>query len=261
MKLWKLTYELSSEFSAPVVRHHYTLRCLPRDSFSQKVHSCKCKVFPSSESTKEKDSFGNHMLIGCCPLPHDRFVVEMSATVIRECRPEPEPLSSWRLGMYRTVTPWTAMGPELTEFYETMESGLDPDPWKRTKELMEALFGVFRYESGSAVFDTTAEQAFAQRKGVCQDYAHILLTLCRHGGLTARYVAGVIPGEGETHAWIEVLSDSFWKGFDPTNNRETNEEYICLAVGRDAHDCVLNKGIFLGNAGQSQHVHVKMEEI
>ena len=96
---------------------------------------------------------------------------------------------------------------------------------------------------------------------MCQDYAHILLALCRREGLTARYVAGTIPGEGETHAWIEVWHEGRWKGFDPTNDRETDESYLTFAVGRDAEDCSLSRGVFIGAGNQNQYIRCEMTPI
>ena len=75
---------------------------------------------------------------------------------------------------------------------------------------MDEVWNKFSYQSGSTNAGTTAEEAFAQRQGVCQDYAQILLSILREEGITARYVAGAVPGEGETHAWVEVWCDGKW---------------------------------------------------
>ena len=125
---------------------------------------------------------------------------------------------------------------------------------------MSALHAPLSYVSGSTHFYTTAAEAWEQGCGVCQDYAHILLALCHREGMTARYAAGAIAGEGLTHAWIQVWQDGLWKGFDPTHNRAANEEYIYFAVGRDADDCALNRGIFRGGASQQQAIAVRMIE-
>lgn len=260
MKLWKLTYELKDEFSSPVTRHSYSLRCFPRDMISQKVQSCQCKVLPCSGNSRGRDSFGNPLLTGCFETAHTEFKVQLEATVLTDGSLEPERKESSQLGMFRYMTEYTNMGETLKEFYKKLTPVTDRDPWKRAAQMMNMLYGSFQYVSGSTDFYTTAEEAFSQGTGVCQDYAHILLSLCRQEQMTVRYVAGAIPGEGETHAWIEVLKDGYWKGFDPTHNREADEEYIRFAVGRDAHDCCLNRGVFLGNAFQQQEVHVKMEE-
>ena len=222
MKIWKLTYELCCHFSSPVTRHSYTLRCFPREMRYQKVQSCKYEVWPCYGNSRGRDSFGNSLLIGKSDEAHDWFLVKVDSVVMTEKA---------------------------------------ADPWEKTEYLMRKLSDTFRYEAGSTFFSTTAEEAFAQGCGVCQDYAHILLALCRNENMTARYVAGTIPGEGQTHAWIEVWNQGRWKGFDSTNNRITDEDYICMAYGRDAADCSLSQGIFVGGGNQEQHIYVKMEEV
>lgn len=278
MKQWNLTYELHSEFTSPVIRHSYSLRCLPRQLTSQQVLSCAWSVSPENAVCEGQDSFGNRLLTGCVRKPHRDFHVYVEAVVNTDGVPEPEPRPVYQLGMYRTPTPCTAAGEMLRQLaeqigcrtcrQETASSDNAATAWERSKvtaweragQLQEALEKAFRYVSGSTCMDTTAEQALSQGCGVCQDYAHVLLALCRLEGLTVRYAAGAVPGEGQSHAWVEVWQDGFWKGFDPTNNRETDANYIRLALGRDAHDCRLNQGIFLGDAGQRQQVSVRMEE-
>ena len=108
---------------------------------------------------------------------------------------------------------------------------------------------------------TTAEEAFMQRKGVCQDYAHIFIALCHLAKIPARYVAGMMVGEGFSHAWVEILSDGVWYAIDPTHACMANDTYIKISVGRDAEDCMINKGIMKGGGTQLQTVRVLVEEI
>lgn len=260
MKQWKLTYEFSSEFTAPATDHYFKLRCFPREDEMQRTASLRWSVNPPSGCSFESDAFGNKLLFGCCAQPHERFDSRVGAVILKGAEPETERRDYYRLGMLRVPTHLTAAGSDLSAFHMKLENEKNTGSWQRAGELMEALFSAFRYESGSTAFTTTAEEAFAQGCGVCQDYAHIMLALCRLEGLTVRYVAGAIPGEGETHAWVQVYEDGLWKGFDPTHNRETNDEYISFAVGRDAADCEINRGIFKNAFEKSQRVHVMMEE-
>ena len=105
------------------------------------------------------------------------------------------------------------------------------------------------YEHGPTGVKTSAAEAFALRRGVCQDYAHIMLALCRQCGLPARYVSGHLLGEGGTHAWVEVLlpgADGTFVAhpFDPTNDTEPGLKYITVAVGRDYRDVAPTSGTF-----------------
>lgn len=260
MRKWKLIYEMHDEFSTAVSGHYFSLRCFPKEMVSQKIKSFSCSIHPGSVSSRGRDSFSNFLLTGCCMQPHDQFYVKVESLVAKKNIAEPEIKELHCLGMFRQPTRLTSMGDSLNAFYDTLMPGNGEDSWTRARWLMECLSRSFSYQSGSTNVNTTAEEAFFQGCGVCQDYAHVLLSLCRKEQMTARYVAGAVPGEGQTHAWIEVLKDGKWKGFDPTNNRETDDSYISFAVGRDAADCGLNRGIFLGNAGQRQFVNVKMEE-
>lgn len=260
MKSWKLVYQLTDNFSSPVTEHHFTLRCIPDGMMGQKILSCEYDILPLVPLSRGRDSFGNTLVTGYCQKSHSCFDVTVRAEVSTGSIYEKEEKSWYELGMYRYPTSLTSPGEKIRKFYGSIPGNSGEDPWERTAELMKNLYGSFCYESGSTFFGTTAEEAYSQGKGVCQDYAHILLSLCRMEQMTARYVAGAIPGEGESHAWIQVWKDGIWKGFDPTHCREVNEDYVILAVGRDAGDCCLNRGIFRGGASQQQSVHILMEE-
>lgn len=261
MKKWKLIYEQVHSFEAPVTNHFYSIRCLPRTMPSQRVEKCVYEIFPENPVMKGRDSFGNEMLNGRIAGPDKCFSVKMSSIVITENVHNPEKKQYHQLGMYRCESKLTKTGKNLRAWMKELPDRQGKNDWERSKELLLLLWEKFRYLRGSTGVDTTAEEAFSQGCGVCQDYAHILLTLCRAEGMTARYAAGAIPGEGQTHAWIEVWQDGEWKGFDPTNRKEVDEEYISFAYGRDASDCGINRGIFLGNARQIQNIYVRMEEI
>lgn len=109
------------------------------------------------------------------------------------------------------------------------------------------------YEYGVTGVRTTAAEAVAAGRGVCQDYAHVMLALCRTAGLPARYVSGHLVGEGGSHAWVEViLADSARPGravavaFDPTHDRRACSGYLTVAVGRDYADVAPTSGTFEG---------------
>ena len=115
------------------------------------------------------------------------------------------------------------------------------------------VFQAMRYVPGVTGVGTTAAQALALGQGVCQDYAHVMIAICRLLGLPARYVSGHLLGEGGTHAWVEVLlpdpdgsgEAAAWP-FDPTNGREAGLDYVTVAVGRDYRDVAPTSGAYLG---------------
>jgi len=100
---------------------------------------------------------------------------------------------------------------------------------------------------------TTGATAFEMRRGVCQDYAHIAITLSRLCGLAARYVSGYLIGEGATHAWVEFLipsgpNETRVLSLDPTNDCVTNLKYIVVGIGRDYDDVAPTSGFFTGKS-------------
>jgi len=108
-----------------------------------------------------------------------------------------------------------------------------------------------RYVPDVTSVETTAAEAFAQATGVCQDYAHVMLALCRMCGVPARYVSGHLLGEGGTHAWLEVIEPApgtgiaSVAGFDPTHDRRTTLDYVFVAAGRDYSDVAPTSGRFV----------------
>lgn len=107
-----------------------------------------------------------------------------------------------------------------------------------------------RYVPDVTTVETTAAEAFAQRTGVCQDYAHVMIALCRLCGIPARYVSGHLLGEGGTHAWLEVIEPAPGTGtarvagYDPTHDRRTTLNYVFVAAGRDYADVAPTSGQF-----------------
>jgi transglutaminase-like putative cysteine protease len=136
--------------------------------------------------------------------------------------------------------------------------------------LCERVHTSLAYEWGVTGVHTTASEALAGGRGVCQDYAHIMLAVCRLAGVPARYVSGHLTGEGGSHAWVEVLTPApdrpargrsapdgaapaggSWEGWDPTHNRRTDADYLVIAVGRDYADAAPLWGTFEGDGVQS----------
>ncbi len=120
-----------------------------------------------------------------------------------------------------------------------------------------------KYGWGFTGIGTTASEALVGGRGVCQDYAHIMLSACRGVGIPARYVSGHLIGEGGSHAWVEVLHPhpkrpGSWvaEGWDPTHDRRTNTNYLVIGVGRDYADAAPLSGTYVG-AGATNTLNVK----
>ncbi|WPR72089.1 transglutaminase family protein [Flavobacterium sp. NG2] len=134
------------------------------------------------------------------------------------------------------------------------------------QECNEYIYTHFTYTKGITTINTTLDEILELKKGVCQDFAHLLLQLMRTLGIPARYVSGYIcpnqsgmRGEGATHAWVEIYSPiQGWLGIDPTNNIWTMDNHVKLSVGLNFSDCTPVKGTFKGLAKQTLSVCVSI---
>jgi len=141
------------------------------------------------------------------------------------------------------------------------------------EDLMARIFHEFHYDPGFTTITTPLSEVFAEKRGVCQDFAHFALACLRSIGLAGRYVSGyieTIPPEGQqklegsdaTHAWFAVFVPDFgWLDFDPTNNVLPDGQHITLAVGRDFSDVTPLKGVVFGGGAQRLGVAVDMTRL
>ncbi|MEM7260230.1 MAG: transglutaminase family protein, partial [Pseudomonadota bacterium] len=136
------------------------------------------------------------------------------------------------------------------------------------EQLMQHIYTTFRYESGFSTLVTPLTEIIAARKGVCQDFAHLAVAVCRRQGVPARYVSGYLetrppPGEKKlqgadaSHAWFSVYcATTGWWDFDPTNNKQPDHQYVTTAWGRDYDDVVPIKGVVYGGGSHTLTVEV-----
>ena len=144
-------------------------------------------------------------------------------------------------------------------------------------ELNTMIYREFKYRSGSTEIETPLSLIWKKREGVCQDFAHVMISVLRAARIPCRYVCGYIESEPAvsadpsrkrlvgslaTHAWVEVLVPGMdWVALDPTNNQWCGEQHVTVAVGRDFLDAAPVRGTFKGSASQKLKVHVSMQRI
>lgn len=255
--------EMKLEFSSPVTQHQFQLRCIPPTSPRQQVIDVEVTIDPPTKLGTTRDSFDSIVMTGSLPEPHTHFhyVVTGIAFVDNEHIKEEiyKPL-------YRYPTALTSVGPSVAELVARCEPRVAALPETATvvdkaTVIMDEVYAAFTYTPGSTTITTTAEQALSQGAGVCQDYAHVMLAVLRHLGIAGRYIAGLLLGEGATHAWVEVYHRNRWIGLDPTHNRLVDDTYISIAHGRDYRDCMVDIGVFHGdNVQQTQWVSAVVRE-
>ncbi len=239
-----------------VSTYHFLLRCTPCDLPFQRLKDHQLHLLAPAKITEERDAFGNTIHYGYLNEAHDLFVVASNGVV--ECEkymivdPSPEPF-------YKAETHLTAADKAISEFSAKIKCGTD-SPLETALTLCEALHKQISYSPGVTSVTSSAAESFTLKSGVCQDFAHILIAMCRERAIFVRYVVGLVVGTGETHAWVEVWSDGIWWGVDPTHNKFIKEGYIKLAHGRDAADCSVVRGSKRGLSAHSTQIRVVVEE-
>lgn len=142
----------------------------------------------------------------------------------------------------------------------------DDTPYQTVLRFCQYIYDNFSYIKGVTTVESTLDDVWKLKAGVCQDFAHILMVMLRLVNIPARYVSGYIcpnhngmRGEGATHAWAEAyIPDYGWLGIDPTNNCIANETHVRLAVGRNFSDCSPVKGTYKGPHGHKLEVAVSV---
>lgn len=273
MERLHFTYEMDIEYSTPVGRCNYTIKCIPENTKRQKIEGVTVSLFPDTKYSYGRDGLGNLQLYGVNEEEHKlfKFWIEGYATVGLD---DHEDEYNDNLDMvFKHPHGLNTAGDKIKEYYEQLKldgiivngeearedkSVKEISPLEQAIQVMHSLHQDFAYEACITDVNTSAEEAFAQGKGVCQDYAHIFISLMHLTGIAARYVTGLIVGEGASHAWVEVLSDGKWYGLDPTNDSIVGEEHIKIGIGRDAKDCCINRGIMHGGGLHTQTIRVNV---
>ncbi len=273
-------YQEAASFS------QHLLRLTPRTDSEQRAITAEITVDPAPEALELGiDMFGNTEHLATVREPHDTLEIVARSRVHR---------SESREMILDASTPWegardlaigAAGNPAMTAapfaFPTAMtEADLAIDDYARRSlspgrpvlaaahELTERIYRDFEYAPGVTDADTPPAEAFATAKGVCQDFAHVMLAALRAYRVPARYVSGylrTIPPEGQerlqgadaSHAWISVWDPVFgWVDFDPTNNALAGQDHIALAWGRDYSDVSPVSGLVIGAGDQSLNVSV-----
>lgn len=154
---------------------------------------------------------------------------------------------------------------ELRDIVE-QERDMNDTPYQAALRFCKYVFDNFTYIKGVTSVESTLDDVWKLKAGVCQDFAHILMVMLRLVNIPARYVSGYLcpnrdgmRGQGATHAWAEAyIPDYGWLGIDPTNNCVANETHVRLAVGRNFSDCSPVKGVYKGGSGHELEVAVSV---
>lgn len=269
-------------------RTHYVYGALVRDSFNEaRLEPVECaeqgrqsfllKVIPSTRLTHFYDFYRNCVHVIDLPTPHLELTVEATSIVITRSLPPlpadstPAPVAALvaceRLGEcydYLQPSTYVRATPEAQQLAKDLGAG-HTDVWQVVQAIMRHLGREFRYIPAVTNAHTTMEEALRLRQGVCQDFAHVMIGLCRVLRIPARYVSGYLyngpadqlKGAQATHAWVDVyLPGIGWRGLDPTNQQVVNQRHVKVAVGRDYADVSPLRGTYRGTASRKLSVDV-----
>ena len=257
----------------------------PRSEGGQRCLRFELGTSPRARVMGYLDHLGNSVHHFNTPARHTHLTITARAHVQLEAPaplPEALPVSSWDQidalvasgEQWDFVHPsrfarWTPALQEFARLAGFSNARVD-DPLTTVRRLMGIVHQSFEYVPRSTRVDSPIDEALAARRGVCQDFAHIMIAAARLVGLPTRYVSGYIaPRAGgderaratsaATHAWAEVfLPQAGWSGFDPTHNLEAGLRHVRVAVGRDYADVPPTRGVFKGDAKSALAVSVEV---
>lgn len=253
-------YYMEINYTVPVSICHFTIKCIPVKDARQTLKNKKIELFPQVKFQTGVDGFKNQQIYGTVDVPHDKFTFHIEGDVeIGQILYE-EMIDEDQLAVFRHPHNLTMPGARLKDYFKEIPLEEGMSDYEKCITIMRKLHEDYIYQSNITNMNTTAEEAWVLGRGVCQDYAHMMIALVQMAGIPARYVAGMLVGEGASHAWVEVAWKNKWIGMDPTNNVLVADSHIKLGHGRDASDCLINRGVMRGGGKQTQTISVVVEK-
>jgi transglutaminase-like putative cysteine protease len=258
-------------YSADVVESVMDARLGPRTDEHQRWISFTLRVEPAASVRRYTDGFDNAAHLITIARPHRTIDVvmrgEIETTLVdpfQDPRARPTALAPGDTSDF--VSPSTLV-PRAAELETVAAAFRDGAAFDAVQKLMHVVHERLEYRSDVTSTETTVPEVLAGTSGVCQDFAHVLIGLCRTIGIPARYVSGYIltgaerdapkRGADASHAWVEAFTPTHgWRGFDPTNDLLASEHHVKMAVGRDYHDIPPTRGTFRGLADEELSVAV-----
>lgn len=285
---YTITHTTSYTYSEPASLSQNELFLYPRVTQRQSVLHSAVSILPLPQyKHRRTDFFGNTIDTFMVQHPHNQLAIEAKSTVETSHQniPEPGKTTPWeetvrRLAAHSHPTdfkaypflfasPLVSIG-STAAAYASQSFPPGAPLLTGALDLMQRIFNDYSYDKAASTVDTTVEQVITNRRGVCQDFAHLAISCLRSLGLSARYVSGyleTIPAPGKSkligsdasHAWVSIFIPDFgWVDFDPTNNLVIGESHITLAWGRDYGDVAPVKGVVMGGGKHRLSVAVNV---
>lgn len=259
-----------------------TLCLRPRDDHGQSVHGFEIRTEPAAVLHAQTDYYGNTHHVFNLHKQHDVLRIVMRSEVC-SAAPDPLPLAlapdawaearsranSFEYWDFASPSALTRPSPTLAGFIDRHQIAPVADPLTDLLRLSSTLNRAFHYQPGTTTAESTMERILETGRGVCQDYAHVMIAVARLWGIPSRYVSGYMADSSlnaeasvGTHAWVEcLLPEVGWLGFDPTNNALADEQYIRVGVGRDYRDVSPTRGVRHGGGEAELEVEVLVRRV
>jgi transglutaminase-like putative cysteine protease len=268
-------------YGGPVTDSLNTLHLEPRTFPFQQTLGALVKILPATRVRRFTDLFQNITHHFELIQPHTRLEVESHIRVRNlplevSAESKAATFEDYRDSSIRERTwPFLQESHLVSKHLDIWRQAVDLTRERSTLfdqalSILHWIHETFTYEAGTTNSSTHLEEAFALRRGVCQDYTHVMIGLCRAVGIPARYASGylyngprgTLVGAQASHAWCEVyLPGSGWIGFDPTNGTLADARYAKIAVGRDYDDVAPIKGNYRGSSHCQLQVHVEVSKL
>ena len=277
---WRLrvVHTTGYRYATAVTQSYNEARLTPRTDDRQNLMVARLETVPSARVYRYTDYWGTEVNTFDLHTPHTELKVTAASVVETATETVPAEIATWAevrsaeaVDRYAEFLEWTTYVPkhrELSAVARSLRKGLAPD--ETVLAVSKWVHDTLKYQRGTTGVHSSAVDAWQAREGVCQDYAHLTLTLLRAVGIPSRYVSGYLHtkpnaavGEtvvGESHAWIEAWTGSWW-GFDPTNDIPIGHRHVWVATGRDYADVSPLKGIYSGGAATAIEVTVNMTRL
>lgn len=273
---WDIFHRTRYTYASPVKSSFNEVRLKPLSNEEQSVDAFLLKVLPAARLNHYHDFYSNVVHHFEIIEPHSTLLVESQLRVTTH----PQPL----LG--ETATPWELSrigeAQKDTRCHEFLGSSryvdLSPEAWRLAVEategqtdtwqaalaIMKYVRSQFTYLPDSTTAHTHMQEVLRNKRGVCQDFAHVMIGACRTLKIPALYVSGymAVNDANSTHAWMEVFIPGIgWRGLDPTHNRLVDERYVKIAVGRDYADVPPVTGTYKGTRERELEVEVRITPV
>ncbi len=289
---YRIIHKTEYKYHEKVSLCHNIARLTPRSTDKQFCKKTTVKIEPEPDVLNEyEDFFGNKVVYFAIQKPHEKLTVTVTSDiqknspgiiemklygntpweeVLKQIK-EPKP-DHFDARQYALESPMISPIPEIS-LYASQSFYPGRPIFEATQDLMQRIFRDFKFVSGFTTIATPLSTVIAERKGVCQDFAHLAIACVRSVGLPARYISGYIetippPGKEKltgvdaSHAWFSVFIPNVgWTDFDPTNNQLPGDQYITNGWGRDYSDITPLKGVILSSGDHELSVSVDVRRV